>query len=384
MTKTYSILQANPNSYFQQYREIILKKIEEVLDSGCYINGEQVKLFEKQFAQYCNVAHAVGVANGTDAIELTLRALNIGPGDLVFTVSHTAVATVAAIERTGALPVLVDITQNTYTMCPVSLAETLSAAYKGKYPGKPAAIIPVHLYGECADMDEILHVAGQLPVIEDCAQAHGAKYNNKNAGSMGIAGTFSFYPTKNLGTLGDGGCIVTSNTLLAEQIKILREYGWKQRYISNSPGINSRLDELHASILNIFLPMLNKSNEIRRKIAKIYYTELQKLKSVQLPLEKPNRTHVYHLYVIQLDNRDMLKIFLSNRGITTGIHYPQPVHKQPAYINRLPLSPHGLPETDKVFPKILSLPLYPGLSENDILYITSTIQKYFDSSTWNN
>lgn len=371
----YSIPQANPNLYFQQHRETIIKKITEVLDSGCYINGKQVELFEEYFAQYCNVAHAVGVGNGTDAIELTLRALNIGPGDLVFTVSHTAVATVAAIECVGALPVLVDVTQDEYTMCPISLAETLSAAYKGKYPGKPAAIIPVHLYGACADMDAILHIAGELPVIEDCAQAHGTKYKNKSAGSMGIAGTFSFYPTKNLGTFGDGGCIVTSNSSLAKKIKILREYGWKQRYLSDIPGINSRLDELHAGILNIFLPMLDTSNELRRTLAEIYHTELQQLQNITLPIEKSNITHTYHLYVIQVDNRDRLKTFLYNEKIATGIHYPQPVHKQPAYINRLPLSPHGLPETDKISPRILSLPLYPGLSKNDILHITTTIKK---------
>lgn len=375
------IPQADPHSFFQAHRTVVLKKITNLLDSGWYINGKEVSLFEEQFAQFCNVSYGIGVANGTDAIELTLRGLHIGQGDLVFTVSHTAVATVAAIERSGATPVLVDVTPTTYTMCPKSLSETLSAAYKGKYPGKPAAIIPVHLYGCCAEMDDILTVADQLAVIEDCAQAHGAEYKGKKAGSLGIAGTFSFYPTKNLGTYGDGGCIVTSSSILAERLKALREYGWKERYISAFPGINTRLDELHAGILNIFLPMLPHTNDSRRTLATMYYHELHQTQTISLPVEPLNRKHVYHLYVIQIDKRDNIKKLLHKEGIGTAIHYPQPIHKQPGYANRIHLAPGGLPETEKLFPRILSLPLYPGLSKKDILHVTATLKKILAHST---
>ena len=227
-----------------------------MLDGGWYINGKQVRQFEESFAAFCSVKHAVGVGNGTDAIEVALRALGIGKGGLVFTVSHTAVATVAAIECAGATPVLVDVDPVTYTMSPESLAKALEAARAGRYPGKPAAVLPVHLYGCCADLDAIRAVAGDLPLIEDCAQAHGAAYKGRPAGSTGIAGTFSFYPTKNLGAVGDGGCVVTSDDALAERIRSVREYGWRTHYLSSEPGINTRLDELQAAFLNVLLPEL--------------------------------------------------------------------------------------------------------------------------------
>ncbi len=372
MDKIFSY--ADPANSFQKNRTAILQKIVEVLDSGSYINGEQVDFFEKHFAQFCKTQHAVGVGNGTDAIELTLRALNIGPNQLVFTVSHTAVATVAAIERAGAIPVLIDIKKNTYTMCPQSLEEALSKAKKGYYPGKPGAIIPVHMYGCCADMDTIIQVAGDIPVIEDCAQAHGAQYKNRLAGSLGIAGTFSFYPTKNLGTYGDAGCIVTSDPSLAKRLKILREYGWEKRYISNFSGINTRLDEIHAGILNVLLPQLDKTNFLRRTLAQQYTNELKNILSITLPIEPMNRKHVYHLYVIQTKYRDALQKLLNDEYIRTAVHYPQPIHLQPAYSSRIHIAPKGLPETEKIYSKILSLPIHPGLSTKDILYIASQIK----------
>ena len=221
------IPQANPGAAFRSRRDALLKAAADVLDGGWYINGKQVRQFEESFAAFCSVKHAVGVGNGTDAIEVALRALGIGKGGLVFTVSHTAVATVAAIECAGATPVLVDVDPVTYTMSPESLAKALEAARAGRYPGKPAAVLPVHLYGCCADLDAIRAVAGDLPLIEDCAQAHGAAYKGRPAGSTGIAGTFSFYPTKNLGAVGDGGCVVTSDDALAERIRSVREYGWR-------------------------------------------------------------------------------------------------------------------------------------------------------------
>ena len=241
------IPQANPGAAFRSRRDALLKAAADVLDGGWYINGKQVRQFEESFAAFCSVKHAVGVGNGTDAIEVALRALGIGKGGLVFTVSHTAVATVAAIECAGATPVLVDVDPVTYTMSPESLAKALEAARAGRYPGKPAAVLPVHLYGCCADLDAIRAVAGDLPLIEDCAQAHGAAYKGRPAGSTGIAGTFSFYPTKNLGAVGDGGCVVTFDDALAERIRSVREYGWRMHYLSSEPGINTRLDELQAA-----------------------------------------------------------------------------------------------------------------------------------------
>ena len=250
------IPQANPGAAFRSRRDALLKAAADVLDGGWYINGKQVRQFEESFAAFCSVKHAVGVGNGTDAIEVALRALGIGKGGLVFTVSHTAVATIAAIECAGATPVLVDVDPVTYTMSPESLAKALEAARAGRYPGKPAAVLPVHLYGGCADLDAIRAVAGDLPLIEDCAQAHGAAYKGRPAGSTGIAGTFSFYPTKNLGAVGDGGCVVTSDDALAERIRSVREYGWRTHYLSSEPGINTRLDELQAAFLNVLLPEL--------------------------------------------------------------------------------------------------------------------------------
>lgn len=268
------IPQANPGAAFRSRRDALLKAAADVLDGGWYINGKQVRQFEESFAAFCSVKHAVGVGNGTDAIEVALRALGIGKGGLVFTVSHTAVATVAAIECAGATPVLVDVDPVTYTMSPESLAKALEAARAGRYPGKPAAVLPVHLYGCCADLDAIRAVAGDLPLIEDCAQAHGAAYKGRPAGSTGIAGTFSFYPTKNLGAVGDGGCVVTSDDALAERIRSVREYGWRTHYLSSEPGINTRLDELQAAFLNVLLPELPAKNAKRRALAELYRREL--------------------------------------------------------------------------------------------------------------
>lgn len=368
------IPQANPGASFQGQRTALLSAVSDVLDSGWYINGEQVRRFEAAFATFCASAFAVGTGNGTDAIELALRALGIGAGDLVFTVSHTAVATVAAVERAGAVPVLVDIDPDTYTMCPKNLEKTLEAAYRGEYPGKPAAILPVHIYGCCADMDALNAVAHGLPLIEDCAQAHGALYKGKPAGSRGIAGTFSFYPTKNLGTCGDGGCVVTSDPALAERLRSIREYGWKDRYVSDVPGINSRLDELHAAFLNVLLPELPQKNATRRTLAALYQKELDRTPELVLPTTPPFVESVYHLYVVQHPQRDTLQALLKTEGIGTAVHYPCPVHLQKAYKDRIPLAPGGLPVTERVAPRILSLPMYPELSQADALHVAEAVR----------
>lgn len=359
------IPQANPGAAFQQQRSVLLQAAADMLDSGWYVNGKQVNSFEAAFAAFCTTEKAIGVGNGTDAIELALRALGIGKGDLVFTVSHTAVATVAAIECAGATPVLVDVDPNTYTMCPKSLEKALAAVRRGDIPGRPAAVLPVHLYGCCADLDPLLSLAGDLPLIEDCAQAHGARYKGRRAGSIGIAGTFSFYPTKNLGTFGDGGCVVTSSPDLAERLRSIREYGWKARYMSDVPGINTRLDELHAAFLNVLLPELEAKNARRRAIAAIYAEGLAGVPDLVLPTIPHAVEPVFHLYVVRHPQRDSLMQGMKEKGVGTAIHYPAPVHKQKAYQGRIPLAPGGLPVTESLAGQIFSLPMFPELSDDD-------------------
>lgn len=373
------IPQANPGASFRHRREALLKAAADVLDGGWYINGKEVRQFEERFAAFCSARHAVSVGNGTDAIEAALRALGIGRGDLVFTVSHTAVATVAAVECAGATPVLVDIDPATYTMSPQSLEKALAAARRGDYPGKPAAVLPVHLYGCCADLDALLSVAQGLPLIEDCAQAHGAAYKGRPAGSTGIAGTFSFYPTKNLGAVGDGGCVVTSDDALAERLRSVREYGWRTHYLSSEPGINTRLDELQAAFLNVLLPELPARNAQRRVLAATYRQELSGIPGLVLPSVPDSVEPVYHLYVVQHPERDELQKRLREKGIGTAIHYPSPVHLQDAYRNRVPLAPDGLPVTEALVPRILSLPMYPELSEDEARTVAGAVRDALSS-----
>ena len=267
------IPQVDVMASYHDHQQKIQEAIQRVLDSGWYILGKQVETFETRFAQYVGVNFGIGVASGTDAIELALRACGIGVGDAVLTVSHTAVATVSAIERSGAEAVLVDIDQNTFTMCPQSLESTIDALGKSpEFDLRLAAIVPVHLYGQMADMVSINEIAQRhgLRVIEDCAQAHGASIENRSAGSWGDAATFSFYPTKNLGAIGDGGIMVTGDPVLAERANELRQYGWRERYVSSSRGINSRLDEIQAAILNVKLDHLDEDNAKRNAIANRY------------------------------------------------------------------------------------------------------------------
>jgi dTDP-4-amino-4,6-dideoxygalactose transaminase len=305
------------------------------------------------------VAHAIGVASGTDAIELALRACGIGAGDLVFTVSHTAVATVAAIERAGATPMLIDVEPGTYTMAPRELLRALERPP----PGRPAAVLPVHIYGQPAELSGLAEIAQAhgLRLIEDCAQSHGALYRGKPAGSFGDFGCFSFYPTKNLGALGDGGMVVTSDPALATALRELREYGWRERFISARSGINSRLDAIQAAVLGVKLGFLAADNACRQAIAARYDAALSGL-PVVLPVRRPDATHVFHQYVIRVAERDALRAHLRAAGIGTGIHYPFPVHQQPAYRARLACGPLGLGVTERAAPQILSLPISPQLS----------------------
>ena len=353
------IPQTDPRAAYLAQRTEIDAVIARVLDGGAYILGADVEGFEKRFADFIGVAHAIGVASGTDAIELALRACGIGAGDLVFTVSHTAVATVAAIERAGATPVLIDIEPGTYTMAPRELLRALERPP----PGRPAAILPVHIYGQPAELSGLAEIAQAhgLRLIEDCAQSHGALYRGKPAGSFGDVGCFSFYPTKNLGALGDGGMVVTSDPALATALRELREYGWRERFISARSGINSRLDAIQAAVLGVKLGFLATDNACRQAIAARYDAGLSGL-PVVLPARRPDAAHVFHQYVIRVTERDALRAHLGATGIGTGIHYPFPVHQQPAYRTHLACGPSGLGVTERAAPQILSLPIYPQLS----------------------
>jgi len=357
-------------SYLAHQREID-EAIRQTLDSGWYILGKQVAAFEREFADYLGAAHCIGVANGTDALTLALRACGVGAGDAVITVSHTAVATVAAIELAGALPLLVDIDPVTFTISPQAIENAVNS-HLGK--AKLKAIVAVHLYGHPAEMAVITELARRfdLRVIEDCAQAHGAKIGDQRVGTFGQIAAFSFYPTKNLGALGDGGAVVTSDAALAERVRLLREYGWRERYVSEIAGMNSRLDELQAAILRVKLKRLDEENERRRQLARVYDEKLAAA-PLQLPALQNNVSHVYHQYVLRAADRDQLKERLKEQGIGTLIHYPMAVHQQPAYRNRVLVGGGGLPETERAARSVLSLPMYPQLTGEQAEYVCQAI-----------
>lgn len=349
---------ANPAAQYQTSKAEIDRAIAKVCDGGWYVLGEEVRAFEGEFAKYCGATHGVGVGNGTDAIHLALRALGVGPGDEVVTVAHTAVATVAAIEMTGASPVFVDIDPVTYTLDPSKLEAALSPRTK--------AIVAVHLYGHPADMDGISAVANAkgIPVVEDCAQAHGAELGGRRVGSMGRLACFSFYPTKNLGAIGDGGMVVTGDAALAARLRELREYGWRERYVSATTGVNTRLDELQAAVLRVKLRRLEADTELRRAHAARYREGLGGT-SLALPVERPGAHHVYHLYVVRSAGRDELQRRAKEKGVGTLVHYPVPIHLQPAYAGRVRGS-DKLPETERAAKDVLSLPMYPELQPLEV------------------
>ena len=373
---------ANPRAAYVLRKRDISEAVARAFDSGQYILGAEVEAFEKAFASYLGLAHAVGCASGTDALELALRAPGAGPGKAVFTVSHTAVATVAAIERAGSIPVLVDIDPVTYTMSPASLEEAIRHLQKSCPELTPAAIVPVHLYGHPCDMDAILAVAEKYgcAVIEDCAQAHGARYKGKMTGSMGRAAAFSFYPTKNLGALGDGGAAATRDAALAAEMAALRQYGWKERYISAVPGINSRLDPVQAAILSVQLQHLDADNVARKRIAAVYGAELAGC-GLTLPGIAPWAEHVFHLYVALCPERPVFMEFLKTRGIGTAVHYPAPVHLQPAYKERIFFVPGGLPVTERIRDELVSLPMFPQLAEEDVARVCGAVREWARAGT---
>lgn len=355
---------ANPKAQYMAHKDEIDSAVKRVLDSGWYILGREVELFEIEWARYLGVNYAIGVGSGTEALHLALRVCGIGQGDEVITVSHTAVATIAAIELAGANPVFVDINPDTYTIDTNAILEAITE--------KTKAVIPVHIYGHPAEMSKILAVAKKqkLYVIEDCAQAHGAEYNGKKVGSLGDIGCFSFYPTKNLGALGDGGALVTNNRNLKERALLLREYGWKERYISKIQGWNTRLDEIQAAILRVKLKYLDQDNAARQKLAKLYRNGLRDM-AITLPKERKDCSHVHHLFVIRNTMRNDLMKRMQSQNIGVGIHYPLPVHMQPAYLR----IGGSYPNTERISHEILSLPIYPELNEGEIIKVINAIKK---------
>ncbi|MEI6567707.1 MAG: DegT/DnrJ/EryC1/StrS family aminotransferase [Verrucomicrobiota bacterium] len=363
------ILCSNPQASYLARKPEIDAAIRRVLDKGWYILGQEVAALEKEFAAYIGVTHGIGVGSGTEALHLALAAAGVGTGDEVITVSHTALATVSAIELLGARPVLVDIEPDYYTMDPTRLEAAVTP--------KTKAIIPVHLYGQPVNLDPILDIARKrgLMLIEDCAQCHGAMYHGRRAGSFGQMACFSFYPTKNLGALGDGGTVVTGDAELAARIRALREYGWTERYVSHLAGWNSRLDELQAAILRVKLPHLDADNATRAHLAATYGAQLSG-SSLELPRSRAECAHVFHLYVARCPNRDALQTHLKQRGIGALVHYPVPVHLQPAYRGRL-CAAGALPETEMAAQEILSLPMYPELTEVQQSAVVQAVREFY-------
>ena len=359
---------ANPLAQTQAHLGEIREAIEDVLNSGWYVLGDFVTKFENEFAAYLGAQFCVGVASGTDALILALKAAGIQPGDEVITVSHSAVATVTAIEQVGAVPVFADIDPLTRCLDPSHIYNIVS--------DKSRAIIPVHIYGQPAPMENILAIARQhqLSVIEDCAQAHGAEIDGKKVGTFGDAAAFSFYPTKNLGALGDGGAVVTNSADIAQRIKELREYGWKDRYISACPGMNSRLDEIQAAVLGVKLPCLAADTVRRRYIADQYRISLEN-QPVTPPPHVDGTLHAMHLFVLESENRELFRNYLKDAGVGTALHYPMPIHKQPAYLGRIRGSEH-LACTENLYKKIVSLPMYPELTDQQVEKICTTLSKW--------
>jgi dTDP-4-amino-4,6-dideoxygalactose transaminase len=375
-----AVLQSDPKANYLAHKREIDEAIRQTLDSGRYIIGGQVSEFEREFAAYLGAKRCVGVANGTDALHLALRAAGVGAGDVVITAAHTAVATVAAVEMAGASPLLVDIDPATFTISPEAVEDAIRNFRDRPHINRIRAVLPVHLYGRPADMRGICDIARRydLKVVEDCAQAHGATIHGVGGFKVGVFGdaaAFSFYPTKNLGALGDGGAVVTNDAEVAERVGLLREYGWRERYVSDVAGFNSRLDELQAAILRVKLKYLDEENARRREIARIYDDRLAPT-SLRLPERPGGVESVYHQYVVRCDERDGLREHLREQGVGTLVHYPVPVHLQPAYRNRVPVHRGALPATEQAARQVLSLPMHAQLSDAQVERVCEAIKSY--------
>lgn len=361
----------NLQRQYQQLHESLDAAIRAVCERGWFILGQEVEQFEEAFARFCGAPHAVGVGSGTEALHLALLAVGVQPGDEVITVANTCVPTISAISFAGAIPIFVDIDERTFTMSPARIAERLTSRTK--------AILPVHLYGQCAEMGPILEIAKAhgVAVVEDCAQAQGASYHGQMAGTMGDVGAFSFYPSKNLGAFGDAGLIVTQHAEIAQAARKLRNYGEEQRYYHSTKGFNSRLDELQAAILRAKLPHLPVWNLRRRQIAQQYSAAFARLGMI-CPSEALHRVHTYHLYVVRVRQRAQFQQRLKTRGIVTLIHYPVPVHQQQAYAECRDQGGY-LPVTERIAGEIVSLPLYPELYDDELDYILQNVADVYES-----
>jgi dTDP-4-amino-4,6-dideoxygalactose transaminase len=357
-------------SQYESIKAEIHEAIQQVLENTAFAGGPFVAQFEKDFARYSGCKEAVGVGSGTDALWLSLLALGIGPGDEVITVPDTFIATAEAITFCGANPVFVDVEETTYNMDPVKLSAAITQRTK--------AIIPVHLFGQMADMDPIMDISRKhkIPVIEDACQAHGAEYKARQAGTIGDAGCFSFYPGKNLGAYGEAGAIVTNNPETAQKIRILRDHGQSAKYYHDVIGWNARMDGIQGAILSAKLKHLNEWNEARRKNANLYQKLLVDLPDVILPLETHDNKHVYHIYAIRVQDRSGFISGMADKSISCGIHYPIPIHLQQAY-HSLKRSEGSFPVAEKCAKEFVSLPMFPELTNAQIEYISSEIKSFF-------
>lgn len=352
------------------YREQIIDAMTNVLDSKWYVMGKELIKFEDAYAKLHNVNYSVGVANGLDALIISLRVLGIGSGDEVIVPSNTYIASWLAVSATGATPIPVEPDKESYNIDPNLIEKAISPRTK--------AILPVHLYGQSCNMTRIMEIAKKhnLYVVEDNAQAHLAKWDGKYTGTYGHINATSFYPGKNLGAIGDGGGITTNEETLYNKSRAYRNYGSNKKYYNEIKGINSRLDELQAAILNVKLPYLNQLTEERKEIAKKYDLLLKDCDSIQIPIASKEAQHVYHLYVILSDKRDELQQYLIKHGIDTLIHYPVPPHLQKAYVD-LGYKKGDFPIAEKIAEQCLSIPLYPGMKDDDIIYVANYIKKFF-------
>lgn len=363
------ILPADPKAAYLAAQAEIDAAIRRVLQSGLYILGPEVEAFEKEYSAWLGAGGTVGVANGTDAIELALKAAGIGPGDKVVTVANTLSATITAIAATGARLVYVEIDPATMLL-DVGALETMLATLRDP---KIKAVVPVHLYGQAVDMPRLMDVAARhsLVVVEDCAQAHGATVGGRKAGTWGQLAAFSFYPTKNLGALGDGGAVCGSDPVLLDKARALRQYGWRRRYVSETTGRNSRLDELQAAILRARLPRLDAEN-VRREALALQYLAGLKGCGLGLPAVAAGRGHCWHQFVVRTPRREELRAHLEKKEIVCGVLYPVAIHRQPAYHD----ASLSLPHSEQACAEVLSLPLHPGLGDEDVARVIREVRAF--------
>ncbi|HEY3862898.1 MAG TPA: DegT/DnrJ/EryC1/StrS family aminotransferase [Verrucomicrobiae bacterium] len=355
------------NAHHQPIREQLDAAIGEVIDKSAFAGGPYVAAFENQFAQFCGSKHAIGVGNGTDALWLSLLALEVGPGDEVITVPSTFMATAEAITYCGARPTFIDIDERTYTMDPALIERAISPRTK--------AIIPVHLFGQCADMDPILDIANKhgIPVVEDACQAHGAEYKGKKAGTMGVTGCFSYYPGKNLGALGEAGGITTDDKDLAARIQVFRDHGQHKKYYHSRVGWNARMDGIQGAVLSIKLKHLEANNVRRHAHGLLYDQLLADTEEIVTPFEAPHNRHVYHIYAVRVQERNQILQALSDKGISCAIHYPIPVHLQEAY-RFLGCDEGSFPAAERCAEEFLSLPMFPELTNEQIHAVASELK----------